>query len=149
LCLVKLTGFQAHGFGIFFFAREGPGLDPRLQGSGTNPVSPRSGGGRGARRRAILPALRRPLPVRELLFGRIPSLSLDLLSASLLFGVGMVVLVLPPRTLSAAVAVPNVRAAVLDLPIPSRRDGRRREARYRRAPASAFGGEGVFMIGVV
>jgi hypothetical protein len=34
------------------------------------------------------PRRRRPLPVGELLSGRIPSLSLDLLSASLLFGVG-------------------------------------------------------------
>jgi hypothetical protein len=85
LCSVKPTRFQAHGFGIFL-AREGPGLEPMLQGSGTNPVSPRSGGG--VRRRAILPVAGDLYPLAS--FSLVGSLlfRLDMLSASLLFGVG-------------------------------------------------------------
>jgi hypothetical protein len=63
-------------------------------------VSPRSDCS--ARRRAILPATGDLYPAVEFLSGRIHSLSLDLLSTSLLFGVGMVVLVSPARTLSDA-----------------------------------------------
>jgi hypothetical protein len=82
---LSLLDFKSMGLG-FFFARDGPGLEPRLQGSGTNPVRLRSGGGA----KKTKPSSSSPATstAGELLSGRIPSLSIDLLSASLLFGVG-------------------------------------------------------------
>jgi hypothetical protein len=54
---------------------------------------PQGSGGGARSRRVRLPAVGDLYHAGKLLFGRVPSLSLDLLSASLLFGVGMVVLV--------------------------------------------------------
>jgi hypothetical protein len=81
-CSVKPTGFQAHGFGIFFGQRRSwiGAKAARVWNKSRETVRPRSGGG--GRRRAILPAagdlysLASFSPVGSLLFRYICSLSL-------------------------------------------------------------------------